>query len=74
MLPIRLQVRALPGSKVVVPTTAHRQDYLSIVTSLPDTDAPLLFSLPPNIDRSVQQANSDRVVMQLKQVGESVRG
>ena len=62
-------MRALPGSKVVVPSSAHRQDYVALVAALPDADVPQLFSLPPNIDRSVQQAGSERlVVLQLKQV------
>ena len=61
-------MRALPGSKVVVPTTAHRQDYVQLVSELPEADAPALFSLPPNIERSVQQAGSERVVTRLKQV------
>lgn len=62
------KVRPLPGSKVVVPTSAHRQDYLQLVQGLPDEDLPKVFSLPPNIERSVQQANSERVVLQLKQM------
>ena len=55
-------------TQVVVPTSGHRQDYVQLVSELPDSDAPALFSLPLNIERSVQLANSDRVVSQLKQV------
>ncbi len=60
------KVRPLPGSKVVVPTTAHRNDYVSIIQALPETDTPALFSLPDNIDRTAQQVNSTRVIAQLK--------
>lgn len=60
------RVVPLPGSKIVVPTTAHRADYCQLVASLPESDAPALFSLPANIDRAAQQANGERVVASLK--------
>nr|ADI46856.1 DHC1bf [Volvox carteri f. nagariensis] len=60
------KVRPLPGSKVVVPTTNHRADYVSIISALPDIDTPGLFCMPENIDRTAQQVNSNRVISQLK--------
>nr|ADI46936.1 DHC1bm [Volvox carteri f. nagariensis] len=60
------KVRPLPGSKVVVPTTNHRADYVSIISALPDIDTPGLFCMPENIDRTAQQVNSSRVIAQLK--------
>nr|BBC28429.1 cytoplasmic dynein 1b heavy chain [Yamagishiella unicocca] len=60
------KVRPLPGSKVVVPTTNHRADYVSIISALPDVDTPGLFCMPDNIDRTAQQVNSSRVISQLK--------
>ncbi|KXZ45909.1 DHC7 protein [Gonium pectorale] len=60
------KVRPLPGSKVVVPTTNHRADYVSIISALPDVDTPGLFCMPDNIDRTAQQVNSTRVISQLK--------
>ncbi|KAG2426397.1 hypothetical protein HYH02_014824 [Chlamydomonas schloesseri] len=60
------KVRPLPGSKVVVPTTNHRADYVSIISALPDVDTPGLFCMPDNIDRTAQQVNSARVISQLK--------
>eukprot|EP00798_Chlamydomonas_sp_ICE-L_P023166 gene23167-30374_t len=62
------KARPLPGSRTMVPTSAHRQDYVDIVTNLPETDVPALFSLPANIDRAAQQANSELVVGALKQM------
>ena len=41
-------------------------EYLSIIDSLPDQDAPELFGLPQNIQRSVQRAQSKHVIKQLK--------
>lgn len=35
---------------------------------MPDVDAPALFGLPANIDRSVQRFNSGAVIFQLKQL------
>ncbi|MEW5298927.1 MAG: hypothetical protein WDW36_001997 [Sanguina aurantia] len=60
------KVRPLLGSKTVLPTSTHRADYLAIISSLPDSDAPALFGLPPNIDRTVQQINSQAVMASLK--------
>ncbi|GLI62890.1 cytoplasmic dynein 1b heavy chain [Volvox africanus] len=60
------KVRTLPGSKVAVPMTNHRADYVSIISALPDIDTPGLFCMPDNIDRTAQQANSGRVISQLK--------
>jgi dynein heavy chain 2, cytosolic len=37
-----------------LPTSAHHQDYIDLIKSLPEHDAPELFGLPANIDR-VQQ-------------------
>ncbi|KAG1663699.1 hypothetical protein FOA52_013267 [Chlamydomonas sp. UWO 241] len=62
------QASALPGSRVCVPTTAHRQDYVTLISELPENDVPALFSLPPNIDRSVAHTNSERLVSSLKQM------
>mmetsp|Transcript_33539 Transcript_33539/g.74227 ORF Transcript_33539/g.74227 Transcript_33539/m.74227 type:complete len:2007 (+) Transcript_33539:3-6023(+) len=62
------KVRPLPGSRVAVPTSAHRQDYINLIAALPDVDAPALFGLPANIDRTAQQTNSMRVLSQLKQM------
>lgn len=66
VLGINGRVRPLPGSKITVPTSSHRQDYLALVASLPDMDTPALFSLPDNIDRTAQQAASASVLTSLK--------
>lgn len=60
------RVRALPGSKVAIPTSQHRQDYLQAIASLPDEDSPALFGLPANINRSLQASNSAAVVGALR--------
>mmetsp|Transcript_9476 Transcript_9476/g.27062 ORF Transcript_9476/g.27062 Transcript_9476/m.27062 type:complete len:1740 (-) Transcript_9476:175-5394(-) len=61
------RVKALPGTKgVSLPSSTHHGDYMALINNLSDTDTPSLFSLPANIDRAAQQANSTRVVGQLK--------
>eukprot|EP00743_Colponemidia_sp_Colp-15_P007052 GILK01007609.1.p1 GENE.GILK01007609.1~~GILK01007609.1.p1 ORF type:complete len:2172 (-),score=437.61 GILK01007609.1:43-6558(-) len=53
---------------VVVPSSNQSREYLQLIGNLPDIDAPILFGLPPNIDRSVQRYNSGQVLNQLKQL------
>lgn len=45
---------------------AHTLYPVQVIAGLPEQDAPALFSLPANIDRSAQQANGERVVAALK--------
>ncbi|KAK9815706.1 hypothetical protein WJX72_008353 [[Myrmecia] bisecta] len=66
------RVRPLPGTRnLVAPASAHAPDYLAFIAGLPDADVPALFGLPANIDRAAQQANSARVITQLKQMATS---
>lgn len=51
-----------------MPQSANVRDYVGVVNKVPDADAPALFGLPANIDRSVQRFNSSAVVAQLKQL------
>ena len=44
-----------------VATVYFLQDYSSVITSLPETDKPIFFSLPTNIERLAQQTNSSKV-------------
>merc|ERR1712153_274438 len=43
---------------VTVPNTARYTDYTELIAGLGHSDTPLLFGLPDNIDRAVQQVNS----------------
>jgi dynein heavy chain 2 len=52
-----------PLSRVIpVPQSPNVRDYVGVVNKVPDADAPALFGLPANIDRSVQRFNSSAVV------------
>lgn len=56
-----------PLSGVIpVPQSANVRDYVGVMNMVPESDAPSLFGLPANIDRSVQRFNSGAVVAQLK--------
>ncbi|KAK3283536.1 hypothetical protein CYMTET_8768 [Cymbomonas tetramitiformis] len=66
------RTKAIPGTKtIMLPSTAHHADYLSIVQSLPEMDDPLVFSMPANANRAVQEMNSARVLAQIKQMAAS---
>jgi len=58
--------RPLPNTKIVAPSTKTHAEFTKLINELPDVDLPALFGLPPNIERVVQQANSNRITMQLK--------
>ena len=53
---------------LAVPQAQALRDFQAAVTSVPEGDAPGLFGLPANIDRSVQRFNSTAVIGQLKQL------
>lgn len=58
-----------PLSNVIpVPQSANVRDYVGVINKVPEFDAPSLFGLPANIDRSVQRFNSAAVLAQLKQL------
>lgn len=64
MLSNRGTVRLAKG--VALPKTNRHRDYLALISSLPEVDEPMVFSLPDNIERSVQRATSRQVLAQLK--------
>lgn len=47
---------------VMVPQSANPRDFVQVINSVPETDSPLIFGLPANIDRSVQRFNSLQVI------------
>lgn len=56
----------LLSDTISVPNSGIVRDYQSIINKVPEFDAPALFGLPSNIDRSVQRFNSNAVIVQLK--------
>lgn len=52
--------------KIDLPKNSDYKEYVALINRLPAVDAPALFGLPPNIDRSLQRTNSIRIINQLK--------
>jgi hypothetical protein len=44
----------LPGTNITLPSTANHADYTAVLTALDEANSPSLFSLPVNVDRTVQ--------------------
>ncbi|KAF1331353.1 Dynein heavy chain, partial [Globisporangium splendens] len=56
---------------VKLPQSTHHEDYVALIDHLPDSDAPAVFGLPDNIERSMQRTLSADVIAQLKALSSS---
>lgn len=63
-----IQGRRMLIQDVSLPNSDEFKDYMQIINSLPDADAPELFHLPANIDRTVQRALSAATIASLQQL------
>ncbi|XP_043189481.1 cytoplasmic dynein 2 heavy chain 1-like [Amphibalanus amphitrite] len=54
------------GPNINLPTSADFKEYIRIIKSFSETDKPIYFGLPANIDRSAQRMISANVISQLK--------
>ncbi|XP_037092634.1 cytoplasmic dynein 2 heavy chain 1-like [Pollicipes pollicipes] len=54
------------GPGINLPTSADYKEYLKIIKGFSETDKPVYFGLPANIDRSAQRMISANVISQLK--------
>jgi dynein heavy chain 2 len=54
------------GPGLELPTSASYQEYIELVHKIPETDKPVYFGLPANIDRAYQKNISEGVIKQLK--------
>ncbi len=59
----------LVGTPLRMPSNPEFKSFLNIIKQLPDTDAPFVFSLPDNIERSLQRTNSAALIKQLRVLG-----
>ena len=55
----------LYGTPLRMPSTPDYNAFKKIIAQLPDNDAPYVFSLPDNIERSLQRNNSVMLIKQL---------
>ena len=60
--------RAPLGPGLELPATTSMQEYMDLVSKLPEEDKPSFFGLPANIERSHQRNVSTKVLNQLKQL------
>ncbi len=49
------------AKSIVLPNNTKYDDFMAIINELPDVDNPALFYLPPNIERTLQITNSNKV-------------
>jgi len=59
-------VEVIPGTPLRMPSNPDYKSFLKVITLLPDVDAPYVFSLPDNIERSLQRTNSTNLIRQLR--------
>jgi len=56
----------IAGTPLRMPSSPTYDALLKTVALLSDTDAPFVFSLPDNIERSLQRSSSQAVIKQLR--------
>ena len=61
-----VRVRALPGTDIALPQTANHGEFVALLRQLDEANSPRLFSLPVNVDRTVQVADSEHVIASLR--------
>lgn len=54
-----------------MPNNPDYKAFRKIISQLPDVDAPYFFSLPDNIERSLQRTNSSILIKQLRVLSSS---
>jgi dynein heavy chain 2 len=71
-----LPTAAAPASSkltvgIELPISNKYDDFMRIINALPNTDAPSVFTLAPNVEGAVQQTQSSAVVSQLRKLAVS---
>jgi hypothetical protein len=56
----------IQGTPLRMPSSPDYSSFKKMITQLPDIDAPYIFSLPDNIERSLQRTTSAAVIKQLR--------
>ena len=59
-------IEVLPGTPLRMPNIPDYASFQKVISQLPDVDAPFVFSLPDNIERSLQRSTSTAVITQLR--------
>jgi dynein heavy chain 2, cytosolic len=56
----------ISGTPLRIPTQTDHASFLKIIGQLPDNDAPYVFSLPDNVERSLQRSTSMATIKDLR--------
>lgn len=56
----------IAGTPLRMPANPSYETFVKTIALLPDTDPPFVFSLPDNIERSLQRSSSQAVIKQLR--------
>jgi len=56
----------IAGTPLRMPSNPTYEAFLKTIALLPDIDPPFVFSLPDNIERSLQRSSSQAVIKQLR--------
>lgn len=67
-------LEVVAGTPLRMPSTSsssqdHYKTFQRILQALPDVDAPYVFNLPDNIERSLQRSTSAMLIRQLRLLG-----
>ena len=68
-----VHVRTLPGTDIALPQTANHGEFVALLRQLDEANSPMLFSLPVNVDRTVQVADSEHVIASLRAMAAAAR-
>jgi len=64
-------IEVLTGTPLRMPASPDFKSFMKMISQLPDADAPYVFSLPDNIERSLQRTNSTQLIKQLRVLSSS---
>ena len=56
----------LPGTPLLMPSHPQYDAFMRVINQLEDVDAPFIFNLPDNIEKSLQRTNSATLIRQLR--------
>ena len=61
-----IRVKSLPGTDITLPNTTDHREFTALLRRLDEANSPSLFSLPVNVQRTVQVTNSKHVINSLR--------
>ena len=59
-------MEVIERTPLIMPSVPDLESFKKVISQFPDIDAPYIFSLPDNIERSLQRSTSTAVILQLR--------